>query len=84
MKVRLRAVGVAVTATPAAGGDVMIDVAAGIRLDALLAELRPDDPEHMAVFVDGRQVAPADFGTVELSQGCELVLLRPLEGGGRF
>jgi len=80
MIVRLRLVGVnAANPDISQGGDLTLDPGSTV-LDVITAT-GPDEPDHMAVFINGEQVEKTDWHATLLSQNDEIVLIRPLEGG---
>lgn len=80
MIVRLRLVGVrAANPDIPQKGDLALDP--GSSVADVVAAIGPDEPDHMAIFVNGEQVEKADWPTTPLSPDDEIVLIRPLEGG---
>ena len=80
MIVRLRLVGVT-TANPDARQGSNMPLDPGGTVADLIATIDPDQPDHMAVFVNGDQVEEKDWAEKPLSESDEIVLIRPLEGG---
>ena len=83
MIVRLRLVGVrAANPDVPQGGELTLEP--GSTVADVIAVTGPDEPEHMAVFVNGEQVEKTDWSATVLSQNDEIVLIRPLEGGSGY
>ena len=81
MRLRLRVVGVALAGLDRAALGQPLEVADDSTLANLLAILQPPDPAHLALFVNGIQVHAEAAAATQLTEGDELVLVRPIEGG---
>lgn len=60
-----------------------MELADGFTVEGLIEYLDPDHPEHLAVFLNGEQVAVEIYRDAVLGEGDELVLLRPIDGGAK-
>ncbi len=83
MNITFRLVGVTV-ANRELRQDAGIDFPQGSNIADALAFLQPDEPGHMAVFLNGEQVEETEWAEKDLSDTDEVVLIRPLEGGNRW
>ncbi|MDH5749408.1 MAG: MoaD/ThiS family protein [Rhodospirillales bacterium] len=83
MIVKIRTVGVQSPrlSSPDGDGFSRLKLADASTIRGLIKYLDPEEPDHLAVFLNDEQVVESRYGDTILVDGAELVLLRPIDGG---